>query len=107
MAAEDVGLTGPDWERSTCWLWSLWEEPKGFGGAAPRANNPLPWLLMNAADIWDPCLAPDLPLSEAGPSPPWHREHLSAGTLRAPSPHPVGLCAKSEMPAQARSTRHG
>lgn len=39
VAAEDMELTGLNWERSICWLWLLWEEPKGFGEASSRAGS--------------------------------------------------------------------
>lgn len=38
-AAKDVELTGLNWEGSTCWLWLLWEKPKGFGEASLRAGS--------------------------------------------------------------------
>lgn len=39
MAAEDIELTGLNWEGSTCWLWLLWEEFKGSGEASLRVGT--------------------------------------------------------------------
>lgn len=36
LSAKDIELTGLSWEGSTCWLWLLWEELKGFGETSLR-----------------------------------------------------------------------
>lgn len=39
LSAKDIELTGLSWEGSTCWLWLLWEELKGFGETSLRVAS--------------------------------------------------------------------